>query len=510
MQNVPGPPKSALQRWLKEAKGWLYPYRPRLRDRRFWVVQGLILVIAGVHTTLEILRVLGHPTAVGNAPQVSLLSFVSVSLFFIPVVYAALNFGLAGSVATALWCSLLTIPNLVLHPGMERVREVLQLGIVDAIAVFVGQRVDREMAARERAEAAGAALSLSEMKYRGLFESSPVPVLVLDPSGLVLEANPAAGALFGTTPGSLNSMNVAELVGKADAGKLLASHQDGKGQGGLLLLWRKDGSEVYLEPTVTQNRAERGEPVLQLLLRDVTEEQHRQAGLRTYAAYVLRAQEEERKRIAQELHDEMVQALVLLCRRLDTVEGAAGALPPSALDELRDARRSAEDAVQGLRDFARALRPPILEDLGLVTSIRRLLMDLAERAHLEGRLKVVGAERRLHPDAELGVFRIAQEALRNIERHAQATHVLVTLTFADQEARAEVRDNGVGFSLPPGTLDFAAHGQLGLLGMRERAEILGGSLEIQSSPGNGTTITVSTPIQARATADVASRRLDLR
>ena len=121
------------------------------------------------------------------------------------------------------------------------------------------------------------------------------------------------------------------------------------------------------------------------------------------------------------------------------------------------------------------------------------MTDLTERARIEGELKVVGQERRLPPDVELTIFRIAQEALRNAERHARATQVAVTLTFIGgktRKARLHVADNGTGFTLPVAG-DFAASGHLGLLGMRERAESLGGKLRIQSSPGNGTRVSIS-------------------
>lgn len=216
--------------------------------------------------------------------------------------------------------------------------------------------------------------------------------------------------------------------------------------------------------------------------------------LGVYAAHVLHAQEEERQRVARELHDGTVQTLVLLCRRLDSVGGGSESLPPSVISELREARRTTEEVIQELRDFTKALRPPTLDDLGIVTSIRRLLTDFKEQTRIGCQLKVVGNERRFSPDKELGIFRIAQEALRNVERHAKATHVSVTLAFSEHTASLDVVDNGQGFSLPPVPGNFTAIGQGGLIGMHERARLLNGTLEIQSNPGNGTRVTASIPI----------------
>jgi len=297
----------------------------------------------------------------------------------------------------------------------------------------------------------------------------------------------------------LRGVAVAELVGAEAAEELLAPHrQHDDRPGGHLVVRGRDGAEVFLEPALTALANGSGGPVTQALLRDVTQDRQRQAGLRAYAAHVLHAQEEERKRIAQELHDETVQQLVLVCRQLDYVQSVGGPLPAPAVEALRETRRSAAQAVESLRNFARDLRPPTLDDLGLVASIRRLMADAAEREKLQGGLKVVGVERRLPPDVELATFRIAQQALHNVERHARATRITGTITFAETRVRLEIADNGVGFTLPD-DVDLAATKHLGLLGMRERAEMLGGRLRIRSEPGRGTSITVS-----MAAADVGS------
>ena len=478
---------------------WLHPYLPRLRDRHFWVVQALILVVALVHGTVESLGILQQ----GAADLGHSLSFVPVTLYFVPVVYAALSFGSSGAIATAVWCTLVTIPDVALfHQGFQRLAELFQVGVVDGVAVFVGQRVDREQYLRRRSE-------ISEAKYRGLFESSPAAVLVVDAAGVILEANPAAHALFGREQAPLRGDRVVDLIGTACAAKLAAAFEIG-GQCDECLVLRPEGdSEIYLEPTVTRIDGQVGEPVVQILFRNVTLERSRQAGLRAYAAHVVAAQEEERKRIAQELHDDAVQSLILLCRRLDLVAKSSGPLPDLAISRLREVRRAAEAIVEGLRDFARALRPPTLDDLGLAASIRRLLTDLADRAGSECSLEVTGVERRLSPDVELALFRIAQESLRNVERHAGASHVTVNLGFGPRETTLEVFDDGTGFE-PPSSADLAAGGHLGLLGMRERAECLNGSLEIESAPGQGTSTRVSIPDSERVQERAGAGRDSLR
>lgn len=475
--------------WIERAKVWARPYYPRLRNRRFWIGQGLITVVAGLHVLAESLRLSGYLPVSDYS-----ISFVAIALLYIPVIYVALNFGFAGSVATTSLCIILTIPDAMLfHSGLVRATVLFQLGTFAALAIFIGQWVDREQRARRRAEAAISACGASEMKYRGLFESSPVAILVADSDGAILEANPAAGVLFGRPASGLKNMAIADLVGINGERLCDTSQDEEKGREDHLVLGGADGSQVHLEPTFTRIGDGQGKLVVQVLLRDVTHERQRQAGLRAYAAKIVRLQEEERRRLAQELHDEIVQQLILLCRKLDLIEGSGESFSPRIIDELGVARSSAEEVIKWLREFASNLRPPALDDLGLVTCIRRVLVDFAERAKINGQMTVVGDERRLPPDVELGLFRIAQEATRNVERHARASNVNVALVFGARQVELEVIDDGIGFRLPLAA-DFAARGQLGLLGMRERAESLSGSLEIRSSQGDGTRVVVSIPI----------------
>ncbi len=445
----------------------------------------LVIAIAVIHDIVE---------ATGFLHDSGLPYFVPISMFLVPVIYAALTFGFAGAIATAILATVVTIPNFIFwHHGLDRFGVMFQMFIVDVVAYFLGQRVDREKGALQRVESAATALKASNIKYQGLLESSPIAILVIEPTGAVLEANPAASALFDRDRTALESMHIADLVGTASAQKLLNASQNG-GKPDSIDLKVKNGTELYLEPVLTEAKDGQGNFVIQVLLRDVTEEHHRQAGLKAYAAHVMRAHEEERQRIARELHDETIQTLVLLCRQLDSIEGDSESLNPTQVDNLQEARRTAEEIVRGIRDFTRALRPPILDDLGMMASIRRLLTDFAERTRIESKLKMAGEDRRLPSDTELGIFRITQEALWNVEHHARATRVDVDVTFNEDKVRVDVVDNGAGFLVPSDSDDFTASGNLGLISMQERAELLNGKLEIQSSPGKGTRVTVSIPV----------------
>lgn len=478
--------RSRFNRWLERAKQRLYPYRPRIWSRQFWAVQGLVVGIAVIHDVIE---------GTGFMPQLGVLYIIPISLFFVPVVYAALNFGFAGAITTALWAIIITLPNWVFwHQGLERWGVIFQMAIVLAMAVFVGQRVDREKNALQQAEATSTELKTSRMKYLSLFESSPIAVLVFDLSGIVLEANPAASSLFGRGKATLEGTPIADLLGTAYTQKLLGSSRKKRRQADSLVLKTGGNQELHLEPMLTEVSDGQGNFVTQILFRDVTEEYGRQADLKAYAAHVVRVQEEERQRISRELHDGTIQSLSLLYRRLDALQRDRHLLSPSLSEGLIKARETAEEVVSELRDFTKTLRPPILDDFGIVTSVRKLLADFTERTKVKNQLKVVGETRRLPADTELSLFRITQEALWNIERHAKATGITVTLSLTKHEARLKVVDDGVGFSMASFPHDFVSSGKLGLLSIQERAELLNGKLEIQSSPGNGTSIIVSIPV----------------
>ena len=129
----------------------------------------------------------------------------------------------------------------------------------------------------------------------------------------------------------------------------------------------------------------------------------------------------------------------------------------------------------------------------MVASIRRLLVDFIDRTKIKGQLKLTGVERRLPPDIEVGIFRMAQEALWNIEHHARASNVSVIIAFNEHDVMLKVSDDGIGFDVPAVIGVPSENTQLGLIGMQERAELAGGKLNIVSSPGKGTTVTISIP-----------------
>ena len=229
----------------------------------------------------------------------------------------------------------------------------------------------------------------------------------------------------------------------------------------------------------------------QALLGMAQQLQAAQASLHHYIGAITAAQEEERLRLARDLHDVTLQSLIALKQRLQLAAPAAqDAANQAALDEMQ---HLADETILDLRRTMRALRPIYLDDLGLVPALEMLAREAAQPG-LAVEFKCEGHVERLGPAAELALYRIAQEALNNVQRHAQATRAELAVSFDDKQAQLAISDNGLGFVPPSSPGAFAAHGHFGLLGMHERADLIGASLEITSGPGRGTTVRIRLPL----------------
>lgn len=215
------------------------------------------------------------------------------------------------------------------------------------------------------------------------------------------------------------------------------------------------------------------------LLQGVDDERRRSGKL------VLRAQEEERRRVARDLHDEVNQSLTAILLRL---EALAQDTPAERLEEVVELKRLATQAMDELLNLARQLRPTALDDHGLLPAIEAQVRGLEERSGIQARLEVSGDPAFLDEEKQTVIYRVAQEALANAGRHAHARTVALALDVAGEAAELRIRDDGVGFD------PVVSRGDgLGLDGMVERARLVGGELDLRSSPGAGTELTLRVP-----------------
>ena len=203
---------------------------------------------------------------------------------------------------------------------------------------------------------------------------------------------------------------------------------------------------------------------------------------------VISVQEEERKRIARELHDETSQDLATL---LLSVETTVGSVAEPLKERLMRMKAMANRTLDSIHRLIFDLRPSVLDDLGLASAIRWAAEGRLEPLGIDLAFEVIGTERRLKPEIETTLFRIGQEAISNIARHAEASSVRIMVEFGDRSVRLQVEDNGKGFE--PEKVASSADRAIGLLGMRERAALLDGAFAIDSEPGKGTRLTIEIP-----------------
>jgi two-component system sensor histidine kinase UhpB len=218
-----------------------------------------------------------------------------------------------------------------------------------------------------------------------------------------------------------------------------------------------------------------------------TQEEHANH-LRLLAGQILRAQEEERRRIARELHDEAAQSITSLLVRLRLLEQAR--TPEVAQQRVHELRELTTRALDDVRRIAVELRPSLLDDLGLIDALHAYIEGLNKAGHMHVALALEGLDGRLPSAVELALYRVAQEALTNVRRHAGATQARVRLSRDGSAVVLQVEDDGAGFdpSHP------RPQGGLGVAGMRERMALIGGTLAVRSAPGEGTTITATAPV----------------
>jgi PAS domain S-box-containing protein len=372
-----------------------------------------------------------------------------------------------------------------------------EIELLNAIGNAIGVAIENARLYQKEREIAEQ-LRQSEENYRGLFENATEAIFVHDLNGKIIAANRACEKLTGYAREEMARMDFSAFLsrqGLETIREISERQLNGEAiQGPFeLRLAKRDGEEAIVElmPSLIIRN---GQPVgVQTIVRDVTEQRRMQENLRFYVSQVLKAQEGERLRIARELHDDTAQALTGLSRRLDTLASSESQLPEEIPKRFEELREQSDRILEGVRRFSRDLRPPVLDDLGLLPALKWLATALEEQHGIAANIRVLGEQHRLPDDVELALFRIAQEALNNVRKHSGASAVELTVDFRTGGMTMIIADNGKGFKLPQSTSDIAASGKLGIIGMQERTRLLGGTLAVHSEPGEGTRVEVTVP-----------------
>ena len=341
---------------------------------------------------------------------------------------------------------------------------------------------------RKRAEAA---LSQSEELYRSVIEQAVESIYLVDAgTRRIIEANPAFQSLLGYSLEEMKDLTLYDYVihDRRDIDQHI-EHIMVRGEHvlGERRYRRKDGTLIDLE--VSANAINYGgRKVLCVVTRDISERKQAEREKRFLTQRLIGVAEEERKKISRDLHDEMGQPLTALHFNLDSMQSAL----PEEMSELKfkcaESLRQVERIGDCVRDMLFELRPPMLDDLGLVPTLE---WYIHRRHGFDIKFKARGFKKRLSPDLEIILFRLFQECMNNIIKHARAYHVEISLTYSHPSVIFMVKDDGVGFNSNVSTkhLDKRSSG-IGLLGMRERVESVGGEIKIKSSPGKGTVVWV--------------------
>lgn len=208
---------------------------------------------------------------------------------------------------------------------------------------------------------------------------------------------------------------------------------------------------------------------------------------------VIKAQEEERKRVAREIHDGPAQAIANIVLRMEFCEKLLELKPDKVKGELQSLKELVRNTLQDIRKIIFDLRPMALDDLGLVPALRRYLEDYKSKYNLNTEFIFFGYERRLDNAVEVGLFRVVQEALNNVWKHARASKVIVRLEMGRDNVNILIKDDGQGFDVEQ-ALANKQRESLGLTSMRERVELLGGTFILRSRPGQGTEILLKVPL----------------
>jgi PAS domain S-box-containing protein len=360
----------------------------------------------------------------------------------------------------------------------------------DRVVGYEGMVLD--MTAHRRAEAA---LKASEAKYRTIFAASPDFIYLTDSEGRLLDANPA---LLEWQELSLEELRQRHFLDFFTGDNLLEVMQEfaalrrGCSVRGLEVRVRNGRGETRVfEVHATPFQEPAGVTAILSVARDITARKQAEERLQLLSRQLLETQEAERQHLARELHDEIGQMLTVLKINLKALEP----VPKRARAYLHESLRLVDSTIQQIRNLSLDLRPSQLDNLGLVDTLQWYVDRRAQRTGIVMHFVADRLQPRPSPPIETVCFRVVQEALTNIARHAQARQVWITLRQHAAVLDLIVRDDGIGFDVDAARAQAAQGKGLGLLGMEERVRLVGGQLDIVTAPESGTEIHVCVPLR---------------
>jgi two-component system sensor histidine kinase UhpB len=394
--------------------------------------------------------------------------------------------------------------NLFRHRGHKPYNIEDQSFLVDisyrtVLAIENSRLFDSLRAEISERKSAEQALDISQERFRSIFESTTLGIKVLDLDGNILQTNASFQRMIGYTESDLFGRHFQDFIHPDDvnrASKLFhalkvsgvpffrfehrAVHQDGS------IIWVKTVFSV-----VRRGGGDDGPAFMVGIVENITDQKRIEMEMAELNSRLQSSMELERLRLAQELHDNPMQALYSAIYRIEELRARADPQLKETLEKVND---DIKMVLHGLRATAKELRPPTIFNFGLEMAIRSHTDDFEEK-HPDIKVSLsLAHDRQLLPEkVRLALFRVYQQALMNVLRHAEATEVQVRFSFDAEEARLEISDNGKGFEVPSNWIEFVRQGHYGLAGAAERVSALGGTLNVDSRPANSTTVRIVIP-----------------
>ena len=349
----------------------------------------------------------------------------------------------------------------------------------------------------------------AEHPYRLLIESMNEGALTMTADKIILYANQCFARMVKCPLEQVTGSSFRRFLSTEDRATLrpLMKRAAKSGSKIPVLLHACDDSLVPAMLSIREVANEGSEDVIiGMVVTDMTAARHSEEMLRTLTHRVVQAQEAERARVALELHDNITQLLCAVLVRSQTLAGKIPASDKPAKQEAIKLRELLGQTANQVERISRELRPSVLDELGLVAVLRETTTEFAARTGLSINLVCAPLTGRLPAETELALYRILQEALKNVERHARARHVTVQLTKQDDQVQVTIHDDGAGFDPDHHPARKNGKDGLGLLSMRERATYVGGTLNVRSTLGQGTTVKAQIPLGKNAGGGGAETR----
>jgi PAS domain S-box-containing protein len=455
--------------------------------------------------------ILHYPQQILHIEATSVFSFLGLTrhaveriFFLIPVSYAGMFLGLRAGIASLVVALAIILPRIFLI-SEYRFEAFLETGVALILGVLVNlwfeakrkeSKLYRQLVTRLEESERG--MSVSEQKYRYLFENASDAIWVQDVNGLFVDGNRAFERMTGFKREELVGVQLAKFLSdeslalaKDVRNKLISGEEFEQPYEQQFSI--KDGTVKTVKMSTNAIMAGGRISGFEHVARDVTLEKQQQENVRAYIQQITRAQDEERKRIARDLHDDVSPDILILIQKLDNLTASPRMKSATVKENLGGLRDQAVKALEALRSCAQGLRPRIIDDLGLAAALDWIAEGLEKDQNIQVKVEWEGIDRALSPETQIVLFRIAQEALNNIRKHAGASRVTIRVKGETGDVVMTITDDGQGFKVPPRFEDMVSAGRLGLMGMYERSRLLDGNLKIKSAPGKGTELTVRLP-----------------